>query len=230
MKHVKLFEQFILEASSSKRIKEIQAELQEIEKEMEEVQDAMDSGDWDKDEAELRLNDLDGNKLDLESELEDLKKGDQEAAQRKITPIVSKTIEAISLLGSQSVKWSTKLQYASKEEKSQLEYLIKRDQDEEKQDQVKADKMIAKCDALMDKMSPDMLALYSFAKEDWRSISMEFTKAGMALQGIKEACEDYENGCNAVKDYKKTYDTVFPNYQKTQAQLRELAKKVNVRV
>lgn len=72
MKKVKLFEQFILEASNEDRIKEIQAELEDINNQMEELQNAADNGDMDPDEAEIQLSDLDGFKLELEEELEDL--------------------------------------------------------------------------------------------------------------------------------------------------------------
>lgn len=72
MKHIKLFEQFILEASNEDRIKEIQAELKDINSQVEELQNAADNGKMDPDEAEIEISDLDGFKLELEEELEDL--------------------------------------------------------------------------------------------------------------------------------------------------------------
>lgn len=72
MKKVKLFEQFILEASNEDRVKEIQAELKDINNQIEELQNAADNGDMDPDEAEIQISDLDGFKLELEEELEDL--------------------------------------------------------------------------------------------------------------------------------------------------------------
>jgi len=147
-----------------------------------------------------------------------------------IAPIVSKTIEAISMVGTQSARWEVKLQHAPADAKNLIESLKERDEDLEQKDQANTNKMIAKCDTLIDQMSPEMLALYSFAKEDFGPKMNAFGKAGMALQGIKEACKDYESGCNEVKNYKKTYDTAFSDFKNAEAQLRELAKKANVRV
>lgn len=230
MKKVKLFEQFVFEASNKKRIKEIQAELADINAEMEEVQAAMDNGDFDQDEAELRLNDLDGNKLDLEGELADLQKGDQDAIQDKIRPVVAKTIQAISELGAQSAKWSVMSKYAPADQKDQFKFLKERDDAQEAQDEAKVEKMIAKCDTFNDKMSPEMLALYSFAKGEYKSANNAFHKAGQALQGAKSACEEWKKGCDEVADRGKTYKEELADFQKAQAKLGELAKAADVRV
>jgi len=230
MKHVKLFEQFIFEASNEKRIKEIQAELQDIEKEMEDVQDAMDNGDFDEDEAELRLNDLDGNKLDLEAELEKLKGGDKDKDQEKVRPVVAKTIQIIGELSYQSSKWSAMLQHVPSDKKNLMKSLKERDEAEETKADAVAEKVIAKCDKLEDKMSSDMLALYSFAKGEYKSSRKAFMKAGSALQGVKETCKDLKRGCDEVAARKKTYDEVFSKFQQAQAKLRELAKVAGVRV
>lgn len=80
MKHVKLFEQFIAEAANDDRIKEIQAEIDDINDQIEELQDASDSGKMDPDEAELQMSDLDAFKVELEGEMEDLKKGGAKAS------------------------------------------------------------------------------------------------------------------------------------------------------
>ena len=160
-------------------------------------------------------------------EASNLEKGDKD--QEKVRPVVAKTIQIIGELSYQSSKWSAMLQHVLPDKKDTMKSLKERDEAEEAEADAKAEKAIAKCDKLENKMSPDMLALYSFAKGEYRSSRKDFMKAGQALQGVKETCKDIKKGCDEVADRKKTYDEAFSKFQQAQAKLKELAKVADVR-
>jgi len=225
VKHLYIFEQFVLE-SANKRIQQIEAELAEIEAQMAEVQDAMDNGDMDEDEAELQLSDLDGNKLDLEGELSNLR----EKESRKMLPFLSKLMKTTENITGQSTRWMVKLEYAPAEEKSTIEHLLDRDQTGEEKELQVFQKMVEHCEKARDGFTPDQLSMYSHIKDVYVPAMQEFLKAGAGLNAIREACEEYGQGCDKEKEYKKAYDPAFANYQKATADLREMGKLVGIRV
>lgn len=206
MKHIKLFEQFINEASSNdKRIKEIQDELTDINNEMEDVQDAMDNGDIDQDEAELKLSDLDGFKMELEGELAELqnsskKKADELGAVQKL---LDKFFELST--GSQSHKWSYMVNNVPEEEKRMMAYLQKRDQEIEAADVAKAEKIIQKIEKLSKDFSEETKSYISYFITDYTNIYRTWSKVAMTLQGANESCKDYEYNCKGVAEIKAEY-------------------------
>lgn len=163
MKKVKLFEQFILEAGNEDRIKEIQAELEDINNQMEELQDAADNGDMDPDEAELQLSDLDGFKLELEGELEDLMQDVEVKASAVAKKLKSVAYEyAGPYIG--EFKDSDLLKYeadgtSDKKAKAKLLQIAAKIEKNEAQDKKRSEKGKKAFDALMakseDKLSSD---------------------------------------------------------------------------
>ncbi len=229
MKHIQLFEQFVFEASNKKRIKEIEKEMKEIDQRMEEIQDAMDNGDMDEDEAQIQLSDLDGNKLDLEAELADLKGEENEALKGEMIKLLSKLVGATAF-GYQSSRWSVQLKYAPADKKKSLEYLKRRDEEIEAQEEAVVQKLIAKGEAVKDKMSTEISALFNFVKTDWIGIRKAKSKAAYAVQGIEEACKEFKKGCEEVAKRQADLKEIAPEYQKADAKLKELAKAASVRI
>ena len=233
MKHVKLFEAFVLEAGNIRKIKGIQKQIQEINDEMESIQDAIDSGDMDPDEGEIQLSDLDANKLELEEELSNLNADERAKKEEVVRKLVSKLQSAVQGQYYQALKWSTMLDNlpeSGKAERKILASMTKRDEGYEKDDQEDIEKLYAKIEALKDDMSAEALALLSFIKTDYTPVIKDWSRTSNIVQAWEELCRKYNHGCAEEEASMKEYTKAQANYNKAKSTLIKLGKAANIRV
>ena len=229
MKKVKLFEEFILEAKGdAKRIKELKADLEDLNNQMEEIQDAMDNGDMDPDEAELQLSDLDGQKLEMEGELAELEKakaGSGLSIQEEYTKVVKfteKLEEEVSHLAHDLthgwVKYNS--QYGPREEKEKLANSAKAADAEAEQQKALIEKMIEKVQKQSEKYSDVVKGYLSEYVGPYLSASKGFSEAAAWLNAAKNCCEEFETGCNNLKELKVKYDEAKQKKVNAEASLK----------
>ena len=218
MKHIKLFEQFISEASGNdKRIKEIQDELEEIYNDMEDIQDALDKGDIDKDEAELKQSDLDGFKMELEGELVELQNGSKVDELGAVQKLLDKFYELS--VGSQSHKWAYMINNVPADQKNMMTSLQKRDQQIEESDVAKAEKLAQKIEKLSKDFSEETKSYISYYINDFISAYRKWSQVAMTLQGAQESCKEHDYNCKGVAAIKSEYSKEEAELKKVQQEL-----------
>ena len=221
MRHIKLFEQFILEANNDKRIKELKDDLTELDARMEEIQSAMENGDMSEDEAELQLSDLDGQKLEMEGELAELQSGaDGKEEYGQLAKIIYKYNELIG--GKQSSKWTYMKNNCPAEEEKMFIALATRDQGIEDENAAKAKKLEEKMQKISKDFSAETKAWLSYYITEYRGAVSTFSEVAYSLQGAKECCSKYEIGCKNVKEKEDAYKKADTEKKQIEAKLKEL--------
>ena len=207
MKHVKLFEEFLFEAGSADEIKALQQEISDIEAEMEDIQQAADSGKMDADEAELQLNDLDGQKLEAEEKIAELKKGGSKkgANPKKLHGLAwqyNGRVLANSGIDAEATRYEAD-GTTDKVVKAKLLKIAGKLEAEGKAQTKLGEKAKAEAKALLDKggYSEEVTAWASFFMSDERMSALrEFDVLRKKLEAADKVCKTYNNKCNDVKE------------------------------
>jgi|SaaInlV_125m_DNA_1040241.scaffolds.fasta_scaffold15606_2 hypothetical protein len=220
MKKVHLFEQFVIEANSSKKIKDLENDLVELRDRMEEVQTAMDNGDMDADEAELQLSDLDAQEVEMENELAELTAASIKDEYDQLSRLINRWLKFIG--GRQSAKWDYMKDYCTADDESMMHGLLKRDKEIEDSEDADADKLEAKMLKISKDFSAETKEWLSHYFNEFRTAQNGFSAAGQTLQGAKESCEDHKLGCKNVKVKRTEYDKAEAALNKAKAKENEL--------
>ena len=220
MKHVQLFEQFVMEANSSKKIKDLENDLVELRDRMEDVQTAMDNGDMDADEAELELSDLDAQQVEMENEIAELTAASIKDEYAQLSRLINRWLKIIG--GRQSAKWDYMKDYCTADDASMMHGLLKRDKEIEDSEDVDADKLEAKMLKISKDFSAETKEWLSHYFNEFRTAQNGFSAAYQTLQGAKESCEDYKLGCENVKVKRTEYKKAEAAFNKAKAKENEL--------
>jgi hypothetical protein len=237
MKHIKLFEQYVAEA---KTVKELEADLRELEDRMEEIQAAADAGKMDPDEAELELSDLDGYKMEMEKELDDLKKGGKKSggSNAKKLKELAWTYTGFRAGGHKDYADSTLFRYeadgtSDKPAKAKLLKIAAKLEKQEVMQLKKSDDAKQKFD-VMYKASEAKLSSDEKKYLDWL-VSPSRIKAQSEegyikkkLEIAQKLCKQYNTKCEDVKELSAKLSSLkgssYAEYEKTQ----ELATKAGL--
>ena len=221
MKKVQLFEQFVMEANSSKKIKDLENDLVELRDRMEEVQTAMDNGDMDADEAELELSDLDAQEVEMENELAELTAGPSSKDEyAQLSKLINRWLKLVG--GRQSAKWDYMKDYCTADDESMMHGLLKRDKEIEDSEDADADKLEAKMLKISKDFSAETKEWLSHYFNEFRTAQNGFSTAGQTLQGATESCEDHKLGCKNVKVKRTEYKKAEAALNKAKAKENEL--------
>jgi hypothetical protein len=221
MKHIKLFEQFIGEASNDKKIKDLQNDLTELDDRMEEIQSAVEKGDMDEDEAELQLSDLDAQKVEMEGELAELQGGaDAKEEYGQLAKFINKYNTLIN--SRQSFRWSYMKNNCPAEEERMMDGLAKRDKAIEDENEVNAKKLEDKMQKISKDFSAETKAWLSYYITEYKNAGAAFSEAAHSLTGAQYSCSDYKIGCDNVKEKKEVYKKTEKGQKEAEAKLKEL--------
>lgn len=231
MKHVKLFEEFVFEADNAAEIKALQQEISDIEAEMEDVQQAADAGKLDADEAELRLSDLDGQKLEAEDKIAELKKGgSKKGANPKKIYNLAWEYNGRNLGNSNIDAEATRYEADGTTDKVAKAKLLKiaGKLEAEGNAQTKlGEKAKAEVKALLDKgsYSEEVVAWANFFMSDKRINALrEYDVLRKKLEAATKVCKAFGNKCDDAKELSQKLAVAKEKATEVKAKADKLAK------